>query len=404
MHPRSRTRLAWLVFGATFACLVGGLVVTLFVTRPLTAQVLVNGAFEGAIWLLFATIGLVLTLRRPGNPIGWLYGGAGLAWTLSVPWDPWVDRLLASNRRPLPPAAQLAALAGDSLWAVGLTMAVTLPLLLLPNGRLRSPRWRPVAVASVAGTAATVVGWVLAPDPMTQTIRPVPKPFPLHGVAGTMADTIHWIGWGVLFACIPVAAVSLVLRFRGSRGTERQQLRWVAAGAAFAAAGPALLLPLQVLGLGPTDAFAIPLLLSLPVAIAVAVLRYRLWDLDRLVSRTVTYAAVTALLLIPYLLVLPAATRLAGGSGSLAVAAATLTAAALFQPLRRRVQDQVDRRFNRRRFDAAGTVDAFATRLRDQVDLGALHSELLGVVDQTMQPTHAWLWLRPPAVSPRPTR
>ncbi|MFL6219366.1 MAG: hypothetical protein ACJ742_12590, partial [Actinomycetes bacterium] len=179
------------MFGATFACLVGGLVVTLFVTRPLTAQVLVNGAFEGASWLPFATIGLVLTLRRPGNPIGWLYAGAGLAWTLSVPWDPWVDQLLASNRRPLPPAAQLAALAGDSLWAVGLTMAVTLPLLLLPNGRLRSPRWRPVAVASVAGTAATVVGWVLAPDPMTQTIRPVPKPFPLHGVAGTMADTIH---------------------------------------------------------------------------------------------------------------------------------------------------------------------------------------------------------------------
>jgi hypothetical protein len=397
MHPRSRTRLAWLVFGATFACLVGGLVVALFVTRPLTAQVLVNGAFEGAIWLLFATIGLVLTLRRPGNPIGWLYAGAGLAWTLSVPWDPWVDQLVASNRRPLPPAAQLAALAGDSLWAVGLTMAVTLPLLLLPNGRLRSPRWRPVAVASVAGTAATVVGWVLAPDPMTQTIRPVPKPFPLHGVAGTMADTIHWIGWGVLFACIPVAAVSLVLRFRASRGTERQQLRWVAAGAAGAAAGPALLLPLQALGLGPTDAFAIPLLLSLPVAIAVAVLRYRLWDLDRLVSRTVTYTAVTALLLIPYLLVLPAATRLAGGSGSLAVAAATLTAAALFQPLRRRTQDQVDRRFNRRRYDAARTVDAFATRLRDQVDLGALHTELLGVVDQTMQPTHAWLWLRPPA-------
>ena len=403
MHPRSRTRQAWLVFGATFACLVGGLVVTLFVTRPLTAQVLVNGAFEGAIWLLFATIGLVLTLRRPGNPIGWLYAGAGLAWTLSIPWDPWVDQLLRNNL-PLPPAAQLAALAGDTLWAVGLTMAVTLPLLLLPNGRLRSPRWRQVAVASVAGTAATVVGWVLAPDPMTQTIRPVPKPFPLHGVAGTMANTIHWIGWGVLFACIPVAAVSLVLRFRASRGTERQQLRWVAAGATGAAAGPALLLPLQALGLGPTDAFAIPLLLSLPVAIAVAVLRYRLWDLDRLVSRTVTYAAVTAVVLIPDLLVLPAATHLAGGSGSLAVAAATLAAAALFQPLRRRIQDLVDRRYNRRRHDAARTLEVFATRLRDQVDLGALHTELLGVVDQTMQPTHAWLWLRPPAVSPRPTR
>ena len=136
--------------------------------------------------------------------------------------------------------------------------------------------------------------------------------------------------------------------------------------------------------------------ICLPLGVAVAVLRYRLWDLDRLVSRTVTYAAVTALLLIPYLLVLPAATRLAGGSGSLAVAAATLTAAALFQPLRRRTQDQVDRRFNRRRYDATRTVDTFAARLRDQVDLDALHTELLGVVAQTMQPTQTSLWLRQP--------
>jgi hypothetical protein len=131
--------------------------------------------------------------------------------------------------------------------------------------------------------------------------------------------------------------------------------------------------------------------------VAVAVLRYRLWDLDRLVSRTVTYALVTALLVVPYLLVVPAASRLAEGSGSLAVAAATLAVAALFRPLRRRVQDLVDRRFNRRRYDAARTLDAFAVRLRDQVDLDALEGELLGVVDQTMQPTQASLWLRPAA-------
>jgi hypothetical protein len=136
-------------------------------------------------------------------------------------------------------------------------------------------------------------------------------------------------------------------------------------------------------------------LLCPPVGVAVAVLRYRLWDLDRLVSRTVTYALVTALLVLPYLLILPATTRLAGGSGSLAVAAATLAAAAAFSPLRRRVQDLVDRRFNRRRYDAARTVGAFAVRLREQVDLDALHAELLGVVDQTMQPTRASLWLRP---------
>jgi hypothetical protein len=123
------------------------------------------------------------------------------------------------------------------------------------------------------------------------------------------------------------------------------------------------------------------------------VLRYRLWDLDRLISRTVTYTLVTVLLVVPYLLVVPAASRLAEGSGSLAVAAATLAVAALFSPLRRRVQDLVDRRFNRRRYDAARTVDGFAARLRDQVDLDALHGELLAVVDQTVQPAQASLWL-----------
>jgi hypothetical protein len=400
MHARSRTQLAWLLFLATFGCLAGGLVVTLFVTRPLTVDVLVDGAISASVWLLFATIGLVLTLRRPANPIGWLYAAAGLVWTAYIPWDPWVDQLLRTGR-PLPLAAQLAALAGDSLWAAGITLGITLPLLLLPNGRLRSRRWRLVVVASVAATTINVVGWSLAPEPMTQTLRPVAKPFALDGGAGTVATAVTWIGWGVLFACVPVAAVCVVLRFRAARGVERQQLRWVAAGATTAVVGPLLLIPLEVFGLLPTvDTFSWPLLLSVPVAIAVAVLRYRLWDLDRLVSRTVTYALVTALLVVPYLLVVSAASRLVAGSGSLAVAAATLAAAAAFAPLRRRVQDLVDRRFNRRRYHAARTVDAFAVRLREQVDLDALNRELLGVVDQTMQPTQASLWLRPAALRP----
>jgi hypothetical protein len=140
-----------------------------------------------------------------------------------------------------------------------------------------------------------------------------------------------------------------------------------------------------------------------PVSVAVAVLRYRLWDLDRLVSRTITYALVTALLVVPYLLIVPAAGRLAAGSGSLAVAAATLAAAALFQPLRRRVQALVDRRFNRRRYDAARTIEAFAARLREQVDLNALEAELLTVVDQTVAPTRVSLWLRPSVGPQLPT-
>jgi K+-sensing histidine kinase KdpD len=137
------------------------------------------------------------------------------------------------------------------------------------------------------------------------------------------------------------------------------------------------------------------MVLCIPLAVAVAVLRYRLWDLDRLVSRTVTYAVVTALLVVPYLLIVPAAGRLVQGAGSLAVAGATLAVAAVFSPLRRRVQGLVDRRFNRRRHDAAQTIAAFSARLRDQVDLDTLSVELVTVVDQTMQPTQASLWLRP---------
>src|SRR5215218_673243 len=393
VDPRNRTLLAWSLWSATMACLLGGLLVTLAVVRPLTSEVIVNGALEGSWWLLFATIGLVLSLRLPANPIGWLYAAAGLVWSAYIPFDPWVDQLQRTGR-PLPLAARYLALIGETFWAVGITLAVTLPLLLLPDGRLRSPRWRPVLVAAVAGTVVEVVFWCHDPEPMTQTLEPVAKPFALHGWAGTAARLVGWTGWGILFACVPAAALCIVLRFRSSRGVERQQLRWVAFGAAASVVGPLLALGLAALGVLPSeDAFSWPLLLSVPLSIAVAVLRYRLWDLDRLVSRTVAYALVTALLLIPYVLILPAADRLAGGAGSLAAAAA-------FSPLRRRVQDLVDRRFNRRRYDAARTVEVFATRLRDQVDLDALHGELLAVVDQTMQPTRASLWLRAPAAGP----
>jgi hypothetical protein len=400
MNLQRRTVLAWGLWLATFAFLAAGLAVAVAVVRPLTLRLLAAGAVDAVTFSLgFATIGLILTLRRPANPIGWLYAGAGLAGSLTTPLAPWVDQLLVEHR-PLPLAAQLNAVIGDLIWVTPIALGVTLPALLLPDGRLRSRRWRPVAAASATGIVLILVGGSVAPGPLQDL--PIDNPFGLGGVAGAVAWAVVYTGVALHWTSLVAALVCVVLRFRASRGTERQQMRWVGAGAAAAVIGLLLAVPGALGWLpGPTTYILFAGLICPPVGVVVAVLRYRLWDLDRLVSRTVTYTVVTALLLVPYLLILPATTRLAGSSGSLAVAAATLAAAALFQPLRRRVQELVDRRFNRRRYDAARTVDAFAVHLRDQVDLDALHGELLSVIDQTMQPTQAWLWLRPPAV-PRP--
>jgi hypothetical protein len=387
--------LAWSLWLAAFGSCAAGLLVTLAVTRPLTIGVLADGAaYALAFPLGYATIGLVLSLRRPANPIGWLYAASGLLWALVVPLRPWVDQLVHAGR-PLPLAAKLTAALGEYTWAPAIALGITLPFLLLPDGRLRSRRWRLVAAAAVAGVALFVAGAILSPGETGNDPGPIDNPVGLAGVAGRVAMVVTISGLVLYAVSLLAALVCMVLRFRASRGVERQQLRWVAAGAAVAVL---VLLPLP--GGEWLPAFMTVVgLLCMPVSVAVAVLRYRLWDLDRLISRTVTYLLVTGLLVLPYLLILPAATRLAAGSGSLAVAAATLAAAALFQPLRRRVQDLVDRRFNRRRYDAAGTVEVFAARLREQVNLDALSAELLAVVDQTVAPTQASLWLRPSASS-----
>jgi hypothetical protein len=287
---------------------------------------------------------------------------------------------------------------GEFNWAPATVLGVTLPALLVPDGRLRSPRWRLVAASGIAAAALVVVGGGLAPARLEDTS--IANPFGLSGPAGAVAGMVAVAGT-LLWAATMVASLAcVVVRFRSSSGVERQQLRWVAAGAVAAVAG--LLAGAAVPQSTVLSSILYAMVLCIPLAVAVAVLRYRLWDLDRLVSRTVTYAVVTALLVVPYLLIVPAAGRLVQGSGSLAVAAATLAAAAAFAPLRRRVQGLVDRRFNRRRYDAARTVEGFAARLRDQVDLDALSAELLAVVDHTMQPVGASLWLRSQAAPTAP--
>jgi hypothetical protein len=390
---RIRVVLAWALWLVTFGCCAAGLLVALAIVRPLTLSVL----SEGAVYAFFlvlgsATVGLVLALRRPANPIGWLYGGAGLAWAYAIPLAPWVEQF-SREHRPVPLVAQLVYIAGDWSWAPAITLGVTLPALLLPNGHLRSRRWRLVVVTSVTGIVLTSLAAPLIPGPLEKL--GTDNPFGLAGPAGKVAAALTVVGVVLHWLSLPPAAVCVVLRFRSSRGVERQQMRWVAAGAAAAVGGLLLSLP-NGLGIAPdwTAAIIFPALLCPPLAVAVAVLRYRLYDLDRVVSRTLTYGLVTVLLAAGYAVVVLGLGRLLGQDSSLVVAAATLGAVAAFAPLRRRVQGLVDRRFNRRRYDAARTVEHFAARLRDQVDLEALNRELLAVVDLTMQPTRTSLWLR----------
>jgi hypothetical protein len=207
-NARTATVLAWSLWLATFGCCAAGLAVTLGVTRPLTAGTLAAGAFDAfAFRLSFATIGLVLTLRLPANPISWLYAAAGLVWSLDVPLSPWVEELVRAGR-PLPLAAQLGAVAAEYLWAPAITLAITLPFLLVPDGRLRSRRWRVVAASAVAGPALLLLGGSL--QPVRLDTAPIDNPFGLAGAAGAVAGAVAGLGIVLHLVSLPAALICVV--------------------------------------------------------------------------------------------------------------------------------------------------------------------------------------------------
>jgi hypothetical protein len=341
-----------------------------------------------------AAVGAVLASRRPGHPVGWLLLGIGLAVALSVLVEWYTKYGLLVRQGSLPAAEYLVGLAVFSFTVIWLACAGFV-LLLTPTGSLPSPRWRWWARVAAAAPVLVVVGSVVQPDPLAPDWYGNPLAVPtlyrllvVPGVAGIV----------IVLVSVLVGAGSLVVRFRRARGTDRQQLRWLALAAALAAG---LLLVALVAGYLGRDAVVLASLALcvalLPLATGAAILRYRLYDLDRIISRTLAYGLLSVLLGLGYAAVVLGLGRLLPQGSSLAVAAATLTVAAAFQPVRRRIQQAVDRRFNRRRHDAALTIEAFSARLRDELDLDTLTSELLAVVDQTMAPTRTSLWLRPPA-------
>jgi hypothetical protein len=341
-----------------------------------------------------ATVGAVLASRRPAHPVGWLLLGLGLSLAVAGVVYAYVRYGLVARPGALPAAGYLAGLSNGMIliWL----SCVGFVLLFTPTGSLPSPRWRWWARVAAAAPVVWVLGSVIDPAPMRPEYPTIGNPLGVPALPGGLLNAATGAAALVVMAALLVGAGSLVGRFRRARGTERQQLRWLALAAALAAV--ALLVALAALVLEAdfnlfNTALGVCLAL-LPLATGAAILRYRLYDLDRIISRTVAYGLLTVLLGLGYAAVVLGLGQLLPQDSSLVVAAATLAVAGVFQPARRRVQQATDRRFNRGRYDAATTIAAFTARLRDEVDLDTLTAELLAVVDQTMQPTQASLWLR----------
>ena len=344
-----------------------------------------------------ATVGAVLASRRPWHPVGWLLLALALSLTATAAAAQYLTWGLLVRPGALP-AARLVALYYPAIGFTALTLIGFL-LLLTPTGSLPSPRWRWWARVMAAVPVVLVAVVTLVGGPLDPRYLALGGPFDLRGLGGVLL-LAHLVALALTVLAVVVAAASLVGRFGRARGVERLQLRWVAFAAALVVLAGVVVLASLAIGVpGATTLFSIglgPCLVVLPLATGAAILRYRLYDLDRIISRTLAYGLLTVLLGGGYAaVVLGLGQRLGGRQSSLVVAGATLAVAALFQPARRRVQALVDRRFNRRRYDAVETIQAFSARLHQQVDLTTLTAELLGVVEQTMQPTSVSLWLRP---------
>jgi hypothetical protein len=337
-----------------------------------------------------ATVGAVVAGRRPAHPVGWLLLALGLSLTAA-------GVTVAATNYGVAHASPSAGLVARFVPATIVTaMACNgLTLLLTPTGRVPSPGWRWWAGVTAATPVALLGVVALSPRSGDRLIEAVDSPLDLRALDGGLLIAYR-AAFAVIISAFVGAAGSLVGRFRRAHGVERQQLRWVALATVLIALLAVVNLAALALGayaLAPLVGGLNPPILA--VGIGAAILRYRLYDLDRIISRTVAYTLLTLLLGGGYAAVVLGFGRLLPQGSSLAVAAATLAVAAGFQPARRRIQAAVDRRFNRRGYDAAQTMAAFSDRLRRQVDLDELTAELLIVVDQTVQPSQASLWLRP---------
>jgi hypothetical protein len=386
--------LAWTLCGLTLAlvaCAYAFVILTTLRGRPTDVY-----SYLAPLGVIpYALVGGVVASRRHKNPVGWFLVSSAVIVALQDFMIQYTTYNPVTDSDVLPLRQELVWLLSWTYIPGFMLFLAFLPLY-FPNGRLLSSRWRWVVRIAVLVTVACAVNSAFLPGQIKDL--GIVNPLGVEALR-PISSRINNLLFVTLFAVVFASAISLVLRFRRSRGQERQQIKWLA----FAAS----LVPVWLVINYPVQAFS-PLLfavvenlmfMGIPVAVGIAVLRYRLYDIDRIINRTLVYGSLTAILVVVYFGGIVVLQRvfvlLTGQQSTLAVVASTLLIAALFTPLRRRIQGFIDRRFYRRKYDARKTLEAFSTKLKNETNLEALNNDLVGVVRETMQPAHVSLWLRP---------
>jgi hypothetical protein len=417
MSRRTAAWLAWWLAGLSLAMSAAS--AALYIATP-SVQPPSNwgtGGDSGVLifvlpFLAFPLVGALIASRRSNNPIGWICLAVGIIWMILPLSTAYGVYGLVVRPGSVPFPAAIGSL-GEWIWAPAVGLIGIYLILLFPDGSLPSRRWRPLAWVSGVAIILVSAGSALTPGPM-EGLPGIRNPFGLEKYPWVADATLSLTL--LLPLCIVASAVSLVLRFLRSGGEQREQIKWLAFAASILGLGfasyviPGNILPDDAGGVDPlwenlledtvTLSFA-----GVPVAVGIAILRYRLYEIDILINRTLVYGSLTATLVAIYFGGIVLLQRLfvivTGEKSTLAVVASTLVIAALFTPLRRRIQSFIDRRFYRRKYDARKTLESFSAKLRDETDLEALNTELVGVVRETMQPVHLSMWLRPDSAPQR---
>jgi hypothetical protein len=397
---RPPTLLAWAVWATAIAALLFALFYGLVEHGgAIDARDISLFSAVSLFIVAFSTVGALVASREPRNSVGWIMCWAGFGYAIASAALTYADTRI-DTATGVSTFDEVVVWVGGWAWIMGAGPAATLLLLLFPNGRLPSRRFRPVVWLAVAGISSIFTSIAFDPGPIPD-YESVTNPAGIRG-AGSLLKVVGDVGGLMLVISVVASLASIVIRFRRATTEVRQQLKWLmfAAGliglSLIAGILAESLISSADVASDVSNLLTTSSLSAIPVAIGLAILKHRLYDIDLIINRTLVYGGLTALLATTYfgMVVLLQGAIPAAGDSDLTIAGSTLAVAALFRPLRARLQGFIDRRFYRRKVDAQRTLESFSSRLRDDVDLDHLSADLLGVVRDTMQPEHASLWLR----------